>query len=57
MKYTAPSYKNESVEVRDVIQASIVSIAYTQTTIIDSVTKEEKKVTSTRVTVDVSGLF
>ena len=58
MKYVNPTYKNENIEVLDVVSASIVAIAYVDrgTGVLDSEGKEIV-VKSTQVTVDVSGLF
>ena len=58
MRYTNPSYVNESVEICDAIQASTVSVAYVNkgTGVLDSEGKEIV-VKATQVTVDVSGLF
>ena len=58
MKYVSPSFLNESVEISDVIQLSVVSVAY-----VDRATGEKDEhgndivVRATEVTVDVSGLF
>ena len=59
MRYTKPAYTNESVEISDVIQASIVAVAYVDrgTGVIDPVTQKEIVVKTTQVSVDVSGLF
>ena len=57
MKYTRPTYVNESVEISDVIQASTVAIAYVERGTGVYENGEEIKVTATQVTVDVSGLF
>ena len=58
MKYTMPTYKNENVEVLDVIQASTVAIAYVdRSTGIMGDDGKEIVVKATQVTVDVSGLF
>ena len=58
MKYTNPTYKNESIEVSDVINTSIVAVAYVYrgTGVLDENGKEIE-VKATQVTVDVSGLF
>ena len=58
MRYTNPSYVNESVEICDAIQTSTVSVAYINkgTGVLDSEGKEIV-VKATQVTVDVSGLF
>ena len=58
MKYTMPTYKNESVEISDVIQASIVAIAYVdRNTGVKDEHGNDIVVKATQVTVDVSGLF
>ena len=57
MKYTRPTYVNESVEISDVIHASTVAIAYVERGTGVYENGEEIKVTATQVTVDVSGLF
>ena len=58
MKYTAPLFLNENVEVSDVIATSIVSVQYTQkgTGEFDE-QGNEIMVDVTQVTVDVGGLF
>ena len=58
MKYVNPTYKNENVEVLDVVSASIVAIAYVDrgTGVLGDDGKEIV-VKATQVTVDVSGLF
>ena len=59
MKYTRPTYANEEIEVVDVINASIVKVAYVP----KEITTEEngelvtKEVTATQVSVDISNLF
>ena len=59
MKYTKPMYLNEEIEVSDVINASVVKVAYVP----KEITTEEngelvtKEVTATQVSVDVSNLF
>ena len=59
MKYTRPTYFNEKIEVVDVINASVVKVAYVP----KEITTEEngelvtKEVTATQVSVDVSNLF
>ena len=58
MKYTRPTYLNESIEISDVIQASTVAIAYvTRGTGLKDDDGNEIMVKATQVTVDVSGLF
>ena len=59
MMYTKPMYLNEEIEVTDVINASIVKVAYVP----KEITTEEngelvtKEVTATQVSVDISNLF
>ena len=59
MKYTKPMFLNEEIEVSDVINASIVKVAYVP----KEITTEEngelvtKEVTATQVSVDISNLF
>ena len=59
MMYTKPMYLNEEVEVTDVINASVVKVAYVP----KEITTEEngelvtKEVTATQVSVDISNLF
>ena len=59
MKYTKPMFLNEEIEVSDVINASVVKVAYVP----KEITTEEngelvtKEVTATQVSVDISNLF
>ena len=59
MMYTKPMYLNEEIEVTDVINSSIVKVAYVP----KEITTEEngelvtKEVTATQVSVDISNLF
>ena len=59
MKYAKPMYFNEEIEVSDVINASVVKVAYVP----KEITTEEngelvtKEVTATQVSVDISNLF
>ena len=59
MKYIKPMYFNEEIEVTDVINASVVKVAYVP----KEITTEEngelvtKEVTATQVSVDISNLF
>ena len=57
MKYTSPLYKNEAVETADIMEKSIVSIAYVKKVIGKNEKNEDIVVTATEVTVDVSDLF
>lgn len=58
MKYVNPTYRTENIEVSDVINTSIVAVAYVYrgTGVFDENGKEIE-VKATQVTVDVSGLF
>ena len=59
MKYVRPAYMTEEIEVVDVINASVVKVAYVP----KEITTEEngelvtKEVTATQVSVDISNLF
>ena len=56
MKYVAPAYKMENVETNDIMEVSIVKVAY-----VNKVGKDENNndiiIPTTQVTVDVSSLF
>ena len=55
MKYTSPIYENEMVETTDIMEESIVSIAYVNKTFFENGNQVTKK--ATQITVDVSNLF
>ena len=59
MKYTRPVYLNEEIEVNDVINTSIVKVAYVPKEIVTEENGEmvTKEVTATQVSVDISNLF
>lgn len=55
MKYTNPTYTKEMVETKDIMEESIVSIAYVNKTFFENGNQVTKK--ATQITVDVSNLF
>ena len=57
MKYTNPTYINEKVETTDIMEESIVSVAYVNKVIGKNEKGEEITAQATQITVDVSNLF
>ena len=57
MKYLAPIYNNEMVETIDIMEESIVQIAYVNKVIGQDGEGKDIVVPTTQVTVDVSNLF
>ena len=55
MKYTSPIYENEMVETTDIMEESVVSIAYVNKTFFENGNQVTKM--ATQITVDVSNLF
>ena len=55
MKYTNPTYTKEMVETKDIMEESIVSIAYVNKTFFENGNQVTKK--ASQITVDVSNLF
>ena len=62
MKYTAPIYLNEEIEVLDVINVSIIKVSHVNKQIPTGEVDENgapvmENVTATQVSVDISNLF
>ena len=57
MKYTSPLYRMEAVETTDIMEESIVQIAYVNKVIGQDGEGKDIVVPTTQVTVDVSNLF
>ena len=57
MKYTSPIYQSERIETTDIMEESIVSVAYVNKVIGKNEKGEEITAQATQITVDVSNLF